>query len=42
MSKMHRLLTNFQNIRQALKAFRPQRPLIFDFNNLKLRDLAKL
>jgi len=28
--------------RLALVALRPQRPLMFDFGDLKLRDLAKL
>jgi len=35
------LVTNFQKL-QALGALRPQRPLIFDFCDLKLRDVAKL
>jgi len=34
------LVTIFKN-RQALGALRPQRPLIVDFGNLKLRDVAK-
>jgi len=34
--------SNFSKNRQALGALRHQRPLIFDFGDLKLRDLAKL
>jgi len=34
------LVTIFKN-RQALEAFRPQRRLIFNIDDLKFRDLAK-
>jgi len=41
MSKMFILVTNLKN-RRALEALGSQRPLIFNFGNLKLRDMAKL
>jgi len=38
---MHYFVLNFQKLPNA-GALRTQRPLIFDFGDLKLRDLAKL
>jgi len=41
MSKMHYFVTNFQKS-PSTGALRPQHPLTFDFDDLKLRNLAKL
>jgi len=35
------LITNFQKS-PSVRGFRPQLPLIFDFGDLKMRDLTKL
>jgi len=44
MSKMHYLVTSykFSKNRQGLGDLCPQRSLTFDFDDLKLSDLAKL
>jgi len=42
MSKMHYFSDKFSKIAKRWVLSAPQRPLIFDFGDLKLRDLVKL